>query len=158
MLIPEWGHWLPVLDGDKRVSALYRRHYSAYEYADGRHKNLSNPYRHLVVGVGQRMVLLSADSCAAFIWRFSEYSHEAGVECSFFRNEGAYGGTVLSSELILEAEQLAILKWDKATRFFTYVNPRLVRGDGLCFKKAGWKKVGRSKKQNLLILEKVINN
>ena len=41
-------------------------------------------------------------------------------------------------------------------RFFTFVNPGKVGSPnpGYCFKKAGWRHVGRTKKRGLHILEK----
>ena len=71
-----------------------------------------------------------------------------------FRNEGAYNGLVLSSELVKAAEELAWQKWP-GERLYTYINTSKVRGDGLCFKKADWKKCGRTKAKRLLILEKL---
>lgn len=71
-----------------------------------------------------------------------------------FRDEGAFDGQVLSSSLILAAEKLAWLRWPNE-RLYTYVNTTAVSGDGLCFKAAGWRKCGRTKIKNLLILEKL---
>ncbi|MCA9941643.1 MAG: hypothetical protein KC418_23545 [Anaerolineales bacterium] len=145
--------WLITQDGDPRVSTIYRRHYSCYNYRDGRRSNPGNRHRRLCVGPGEKLVLISADGRAALAWRkFIDRSGQQGVNCAFFRNEGAFGGAVLSSELILKAEVLAWAKWPGA-RLYTYVNTRAVRGDGLCFKAAGWRKCGRTK-NHLLILEK----
>lgn len=146
--------WLAVKDGDSRVSDIYKRHYSCYQYADNRRSNPSYRNRHLVMGPGEKLVLLSADCRAIFGWRnFLDNSGQEGVNCAFFRNEGAFDGAVLSSSLILAAEKLATSKWPDNDRFYTYVDTRKVNGDGYCFKMAGWRKCGRTKK-GLLILEK----
>jgi hypothetical protein len=145
--------WLTTKDGDPRVAAIYRRHYSCYKYADGRRNQKSYRNRNQVIGPGQKMVLITPDCKAIFGWRkFIDDSGQIGINCAFFRNEGALNG-MLSSEMILAAERLAWARWP-GERLYTYVNTRAVNGDGACFKHAGWKKCGRSKKRDYLILEK----
>ncbi len=134
-----------IQDGDIAAFTLYRRHYSC------RNKN---PKSTNFVGVGQKLVLLTADHKSAFAWLYNtvkRWDNQEGVQCSFFRNES----DVISSELIKEACLWAELKWPK-TRFWTYVNPQKVSSSnpGYCYLKAGWKKCGYSK-QGLLILEKL---
>lgn len=143
--------WLPAHDGDPRAFALMRRHYSFYEYADGRRNNPANRNRRLFVGPGEKMVLLTDDCRALFVWRkFIDKSGQQGVNCAVFRNEG----DEMSSSLILEAEQLAWGRWP-GERLYTYVNPRKVAScnPGYCFKMAGWRECGRTGK-GLVILEK----
>ena len=137
-------HWLQTKDGDAAARELFDRHYSRYFYADGRKPKL-------FVGPGGKMVLLSLDGDALFVWR-KFISKEAGVNCAIFRNEG----TIRSSSLILEAEQLAWARWP-GERLFTYVNPAKVRSTnpGACFKMAGWRVCGITKKRRYLILEKL---
>ena len=99
------------------------------------------------------MVLLTLDSLAVFAWRkFHNQANQTGVNCAIFRNEGPYR----SSALILEAEQLAWKRWP-GERLYTYVNPRKVQSPnpGYCFKKAGWRFCGISKRRKLHILEKL---
>jgi hypothetical protein len=74
--------------------------------------------------------------------------------CSIFRNESEYR----SSDLILEAEQWAREKWG-AVRFYTYVDSTAIKSKnaGYCFKMAGWRKCGTSKR-GLLILEKTLDS
>ncbi len=135
--------WLVVKDGDAEARAIFHRHYSYRPYKDGRKPSL-------FVGPGQKMVLVTSDYSALFIWRkFISGDGQQGVNCAVFRNEGKH----LSSKLILEAEKLAHQKWP-GERFYTYVNPRKVHGDGACFKHAGWKKIGRTKHNRLIILER----
>lgn len=148
MLFADLGYWQVVKDGDPRVATMYRRHYSCYKYRDNR-KHGRN--RDLVMGPGEKLVLLGVDCRAIFGWRrFRDDSGQTGVNCAFFRNEGSK----LSSELILEAEEHAWRKWP-GERLYTYVNTKIVRGDGKCFKIAGWRKCGRTIKRHLLILEKL---
>lgn len=147
-MFKELGSWYPVKDGDCRALELYLRHYS-YESKRGRVKRGNVAF----AGVGQKMVLLTTDGKALFVWRrqLSErLDHQVGVECSIFRNEG----DELSSELILEAMGLAWRRWE-GERLFTFVNQRLIRSvnPGYCFKVAGWREAGTSKKRRLLILE-----
>lgn len=135
-------HWTLAVDGDEHCRAIFDRHYSRYVYADGRRPRL-------FVGPGEKIVLLSVDCLALFVWRrFIDASGQKGVNCAVFRNEGS----LLSSMLIREACDIAWRRWPGA-RLYTYVNPRAVRGDGACFKHAGWTKLpGRTKRRRLLVL------
>jgi hypothetical protein len=138
--------WIEVRDGNKDALALYERHYSCYHYADGRPRNR-------FVGPGERIVLLTPEKDALFIWRkFRDKSGQQGVNCACFRNESRH----LSSVLILEAEEWARRKWP-GHRFYTYVNRRKIRSvnPGCCFKKAGWRWAGRSKRRKFDIFEKL---
>lgn len=146
--------WLSTSDGDAAAFAIMSRHYSYQKYADGRRANRSYRNRKLFVGPGEKMVLITPDHKALFVWRkFKDDSGQVGVNCAVFRNEGAFSNSVLSSSLIQAAQALAWERWP-GERLYTYVNTRTVGGDGKCFKKAGWRKCGRTKKRNLLILEK----
>lgn len=139
------GYWYAIADGDPRGRALYQRHYSARHYRDGRKPAL-------FVGPGEKMVLLTTDGRALFVWRkFIDASGQTGVNCAVFRNES----DVLSSTLILEAEQLAWVRWP-GERLYTYVNPRAVKSanPGYCYKRAGWRTCGMTK-GGLVILEKL---
>lgn len=144
--------WLPARDCDPRAYALYRRHYSHYEYKDNRRQDPSNPTRFSFVGPGEKMVLLTTDCRALFVWRkFINRDGQTGVNCAVFRNEG----DELSSRLILEAEQLAWQRWP-GERLYTYVNQGKVKSPnpGYCFKMAGWQPCGFTKSKGLIILEK----
>src|SRR5690242_20116992 len=106
------------------------------------------------VGPGERIVLLLDDHSALFVWRkFIDKSGQTGINCSVFRNESG----LLSSALILAAEEFAKLRW-KGERFYTYVNVEKIKpkaNPGYCFLKAGWKECGITKENKLLILEKI---
>ena len=133
-------NWFGVKDGDPRAVALYRRHYSC--------RNPKVDYvRWGFSGKGESMVLLTLDCRALWCWRRVETE---GIYCSVFRNEG----DILSSELVKEADLLAWERWGDDTRHYTHVNPREVKGDGKCFKAAGWsKRRERTQKHRLVILE-----
>jgi hypothetical protein len=136
-------NWLYAKDGNDFCRQLFDRHYSRHFYKDGRKPKL-------FVGPGQKIVLVSKDGSALFVWRkFISGDGREGVNCAIFRNEGE----VLSSKLILEAEDVAKSRWPNES-FYTYVNTKKTKSDGCCFKKAGWKKIGRTKVNRLLVLEK----
>jgi hypothetical protein len=140
------GHWLATKDGDIAALGLFKRHYSFHHYKDNR-------IRKLFVGPGGKMVLVTEDYLALFVWRkFIDKSGQKGINCSIFRNES----TILSSLLILEAEQLAWSRWP-GERLYTYVNAKRIQSSnpGYCFQMAGWKKCGKSKAKSLIILEKL---
>jgi hypothetical protein len=126
--------------------ALYNRHYSSRHYQDKRKVTR-------FIGPGEYLALLTPDSRALFVWRkFLSDNDQTGINCAVFRNEGPY----LSSELITEAEQLAWQRWP-GERLYTYINAKKIKSTnpGYCFKKAGWKEIGKTKKLGLIILEKL---
>lgn len=140
------GYWLSIKDGDARGRALFQRHYSYRPYADGRKPSL-------FVGPGEKLVLMTFNCDALFIWRkFVSGDGQEGVNCSVFRNESP----ILSSVLIAEAEELAWARWP-GERLYTYVNPRAIQSSnpGYCFKVAGWRRCGLTKHNRLVILEKL---
>lgn len=143
-MFPVLGNWYSILDGDLRGRDLLNRHYSGRHYKDGRKPKL-------FVGPGEKMVLMTSDSLAIFVWRkFRDDSGQQGVNCAVFRNEGNY----LSSDLIREACDLAWSRWP-GERLYTYVNPRKVASShpGYCFLCAGWAKCGWTK-GGLLIFDR----
>lgn len=147
-LLSGLGHWFRVSKADPRVVALYSRHYSSK-------KNGKTPADWLNSGItppGESVTYLTLDGRALFVWLKQEYRDDGqeGVMNAVFRNES----DILSSKLILEAEKIAWQHWP-GERLYTYVNTIAVRGDGKCFKAAGWRKCGRTAEHNLLILEKL---
>lgn len=142
-LAPTSKHWRLARDGDAIGYELYQRHYSAPRYRTQRQA--------LFVGPGEKLVLISHDDQALFVWRrFIDASGQVGVNCSVFRNEGP----TLSSLLIADAETFAWMRWP-GERLYTYVNAGKVRSSnpGCCFKKAGWTTCGMTK-GGLLVLER----
>lgn len=147
------GYWQIVKDGDARAYELMTRHYSFRAYTDGRRERAGYRNRRLFVGPGQKLVLLSADGDALFVWRvFIDRSGQDGVNCAVFRNESGRR----ASDLIRMAEAMAWERWP-GRRLYTYVDSRKVQGSvpGYCFRRAGWRHVGYTKKLGLLIFEKV---
>lgn len=75
-------------------------------------------------------------------------------ECSIFRNESDH----LSSELIKWAIFATVCEWSgdiPRDGFITYVNEQKVNSEipGYCFKRAGWKKIGNSKRRRLALFQ-----
>lgn len=139
------NHWVPILDGDRRATALYNRHYSARKGRKAR----------LFIGPGEKLALLTPRADALFAWRLEKYRDDEnyGANCTVFRNESA----ILSSELILHAEAHATRRWPWLPRFFTFVDPGKVRSKnpGCCFQKAGWRRTGETTSKGLLVFEKL---
>lgn len=138
-------NWVIIKDGNDIARELFEKHYSRYKYKDGRKPKL-------FVGPGQKLVLLNTTQDAIFAWRkFKSDNGQDGVNCAIFRNESK----VLSSILLLEAEQIAWERWP-TERLYTYVNPNKVKSvnPGYCFKIAGWRNCGITKVNKLLIMEK----
>lgn len=133
--------WLPVRDANPTARNLFDRHYSR------RRGGTAAKF----VGPGEYMALLTHDGAAMFLWRLERFRQDGqqGVNCAIFRNESEHR----SSDLIREAVRLAWERWPGA-RLYTYVNPRRVESTnpGYCFKCAGWRKCGESKR-GLHILE-----
>lgn len=147
------GPWVRVKDGDDSVRSMFDRHYSRQKYRDGR-----SPL--IFVGPGEKMVLMTPDALAIFVWRkfiddcIDERTNErqAGVNCAVFRNEG----TQRSSDLIRAADNLAWNEWP-SLRLYTYVAPDKVRhkrDPGRCFLKAGYRYCGWTK-SGKRVLEKM---
>lgn len=143
-------HFYPVSSGDKRAFSLFLRHYSARPNRAKRIGKNSTRF----VPPGENLVLMTASGDALFVWSIERWRRDGqeGVNCSVFRNES----NVLSSELILEAEQLAWRRWP-GERLFTFVDPKKISSSnpGYCFKVAGWNECGITKTKKLVILEKM---
>lgn len=142
--------WYLAKDGDPELLALYERHYSCYQYKDGR-------TRKLFVGPGEKVVLCLQDKSALFVWRkflddainIQTNSPTTGINCAVFRNESTYQ----ASDLVAQACRIAFALWPNS-RLYTYVDPRRIRSrnPGFCFKQAGWRKCGATQ-GGLIILE-----
>lgn len=147
--MPLW--WL-TLDGDLDCLEMYERHYSCYDYRDGRE-------RVLFVGPGEKWVFRTVDADAVWVWRnfiddcIDERTGERqqGINCAVFRNESPHQ----SSGLIRQADAIADRLWPDS-RHYTYVDTKKVASTnaGYCFLCAGWRKCGRTK-SGLLVMEKL---
>lgn len=133
--------WTKVTKFDSRGAALADRHYS-------RRTKGSRQF----MPPGETQVFVTGDGLAVFGWwrphprsGLKLWSGLDGWTCTIFRNEGP----TLSSVLILEAERLLAASGVTCgpDGMLTYVFDKKVRSSnpGCCFKKAGWKKRGRSK-------------
>lgn len=103
-----------------------------------------------MLGPGHYIMLRTWEGDAVFAWRrFFDASGQRGVNCAIFRNESRH----LSSDLIRQADAIADFCWP-GLRHYTYVNAGRIRSTnpGACFKAAGWRKCGATKK-GLVILE-----
>lgn len=142
-------YWVQVNDGNEMAFAIFTRHYTFRKWRPRKGKNGKR-----MAGPGETIVLLGKDNKALFIWKKQKYSQDGqtGINCAVFRNENKSN---LSSNLILEAEQIAHSKWP-GERLFTYVNGRKIESDnpGYCFKMAGWTVCGMTKARKLIIMEK----
>lgn len=140
--------WIIGQDGEAELFELYKRHYSARHYKDGR--------RHvLFCGPGEKIVLTTPERDALFVWRnFKDASGQQGINCSIFRNESPNR----SSDLIREADAIAYFCWP-GERHYTYVRGAAVksRNPGYCFICAGWNRCGYTK-GGLVVLERNITN
>ena len=143
------SNWFGASKADPRVAYLFSHHYSSRKGG----KTIRDWQRAGITANGESMTLITPDACALFVWlrQNKRDDGEVGVNCAVFRNEAP--GLYLSSDLILEAEQLAWDRWP-GERLFTFVDGREVSGDGACFKHAGWRKLNRRTKHGLIILEK----
>lgn len=150
--------WWVTKDGDRDCLEMYERHYSAYQYKDGR-------IRRQFVGPGETFVLRTLEADALFVWRkfiddcvfwhtiYERWYEQDGVNCAVFRNENQQA--YLSSNLVRQADAVADIAWPRE-RHYTYVDASKVRSTnpGVCFIKAGWRRCGVTR-SGLLILERV---
>ena len=142
--------WLLATKFDPAGCALADRHYSRRTHGSSQ-----------FMPPGQTVVLVTEDESAVFGWW---RPHPAsglvamngldGWTCTIFRNEGE----VLSSLLIVEAEHvLPALGLDIGPDgLLTYVWDGRVKSEnpGYCFKRAGWRRAGRSADGRKSLLQK----
>lgn len=148
--LQETCYWRQVKDGDPVAFALFQRHYSYKEYKDGRRKRYGYANRHLIVGPGEKIVLIGIDGHALCCWRrFHDASSngEKRVYCTVFRNESDHK----ASDILKTAMGIAWARWPNEP-LWTYVDPRKVQSDipGYCFYRARWKHVGDTAKGLLI--------
>ena len=136
------GVWWPIRDGNYTAMRLFLRHYTA--------KEERKVYQ--FVGPGEKMVLLTEDAKALFVWRkFISDAGETGINCAVFRNENSNAGK--SSDLIEAAKIEAWKRWPNE-RLYTYVDPSKVRhkrDPGRCFLRAGFKYCGTTKSGKIIM-------
>ncbi len=133
---------------DKRAALLADRHYSR-----------SRPGTSHFVAPGRMLILLTKDADALWVssWPYPEMLRRAWYPsawmCSLFRNESSH----LSSELILEAVAATRWHWGESPLdgMVTIIDQRKVKSanPGYCYKKAGFKHVGYTKRAGLHIVQ-----
>ena len=128
MLLPLWDGLVRTTHFDQECRQLADRHYSR-RTVGARQFCYS----------GRKLVLRDTAGTALFVWMWPQEAMrmdgQIGYNCAMFRNESPRR----SSDIILEAEALAVAKWGPG-RFYTYVDPGKIRSanPGYCFKVAGW--------------------
>lgn len=136
-------YWIRVKKSDISCRLLADRHYSRQTVGDKQF------CRH-----GKNLVLRTALGDAVWVtWQGIRDDGLQAWECTIFRNESEY----LSSELIREAIEITIENWGKPPRdgIITTMNSNKIKSvnPGCCFKKAGFKQIGQTKVNKLLILQ-----
>ncbi|MEK3718931.1 hypothetical protein [Paenibacillus sp. FSL R7-0333] len=141
--LPQYGPWLVVPKGDDSCRRLADRHYSR--------QTIGSPQ---FTRPGHNLVLRTALGDAVWVtWSGMRDDGLRAWECTIFRNESA----VLSSEMIRAAVSATQAEWGAppADGIITYVDAGKVRSvnPGCCFKAAGWRQIGRSKRRGLVLLQ-----
>lgn len=103
---------------------------------------------------GKNLVLRTQNCDALWVsWQGIRDDGFDAWECTIFRNES----NILSSQLIEEAIKITIKKWGLMPKdgMITYVKPKAIQSinPGYCFKVAGFKKIGESKVNKLILLQ-----
>lgn len=142
--------WWLTNDGDPLAASVFRRHYSSRRYADGRQQDPRYRNRNLIIGPGEKLVLLARGPCL-FAWRkfiddavnVVDGRRQDGVNNCIFRREG---GRVRASELIRQANLVAWARWP-GERLYTYIDPDevLSTNPGYCYLMAGYRPCGWTK-------------
>lgn len=140
--------WIITNKGDQACRALADRHYSRQK-----------PGTRLFTRPGRNLVLRTEDASAVWVtWSGIRDDGIDAWECTIFRNESEH----LSSDLIREAVAVTLREWGEPPPdgIITYVDQTKVRSanPGFCFLRAGWARVGYSKRRNLLRLSAPIES
>lgn len=141
--IPQYGAWMVTHKGDVSCRLLADRHYSRQTAG---HPLFTRP--------GRNLVLRTARGDAVWVtWRGIRDDGLDAWECTLFRNESK----CLSSDMVRWAVVATHAEWGSFPRdgMITYVASDKVRSTnpGCCYKKAGWKRIGESKKRGLILLQ-----
>jgi hypothetical protein len=142
-MLPLWEGLIRTNHFDPEMSILADRHYSRRTIGA----------RQFCYS-GRKLILRNTEGTILFVWYWAQdhlrMDDQTGFNCAMFRNES----NRLSSEIILEAEQLAIEKWG-ANRFYTYVQPDKIRSPnpGYCFKVAGYRFLRETKRGKHLLVK-----
>lgn len=140
MFLPLTGGLIRTTHFDPEMAALADRHYSRRTIGAKQ-----------FCYSGRKLVLRNWEGTVLWVWMFPDSTmrmdDQTGYNCAIFRNES----NRKSSEIILEAEQLAVEKWG-AGRAYTFIDPTKIKSPnpGCCYKKAGWKRCGTTKGGKLI--------
>jgi hypothetical protein len=141
--LPQYEQWMTTHKGDISCRKLADRHYSRQTIGD---PQFCRP--------GRNLVLRTAAGDAVWVtWHGIRDDGLQAWECTIFRNESSYQ----SSDMISDAIEATIALWGNPPNdgIITYVAADKVKSSnpGYCFKKAGFKHIGESKKRHLLLLQ-----
>lgn len=143
MELPEYGPWLVTHKGDRACRLLADRHYSR--------QTIGSPQ---FCRPGRNLVLRTAPGDAVWVtWSGIRDDGLQAWECAIFRNESNH----LSSDMIRAAVEATYIEWGQPPPdgIITYVDQSKVRSSnpGFCFLKAGFRRIGRSKRRGLVLLQ-----
>ena len=141
--LSQYGAWMVTHKGDRSCRLLADRHYSRQSVG---HPMFTRP--------GRNLVLRTFDGLAVWVtWYGIRDDGLDAYECTIFRNESRH----LSSDLIKWAVHATEAEWGNFPKdgIVTYVAADKVRSTnpGYCFKQAGWKRIGTSKRRKLVLLQ-----
>lgn len=103
---------------------------------------------------GRNLVLRTAAGDAVWVtWDGIRDDGLRAWECTIFRNESL----ATSSGMIREAVAATLAEWGSPPPdgLITYVDAAAIRSmnPGCCFKRAGWRRIGKSKRRGLILLQ-----
>jgi hypothetical protein len=141
--MPQYGRWMVTHKGDVGCRVLADRHYSRQTIG---HPMFTRP--------GRNLVLKTAAADAVWVtWKGIRDDGFDAFECTIFRNESSSR----SSDMIKDAMKATIAEWGQLPKdgLITYVDAEKVSSanPGYCFKMAGFKVIGKSKKRGLILLQ-----
>lgn len=141
--IPQYGPWIVTHKGDRSCRLLADRHYSR-----------QHPGHPMFTRPGKNLTLRTAAGDAVWVtWSGVRDDGLDAWECTIFRNESNYR----SSDMIRAAVAATVSEWGQppADGIITYVDASKIRSTnpGCCFKAAGWRIIGRSKRRRLILLQ-----
>lgn len=141
--LPDYGPWIVTHKGDRACRLLADRHYSR--------QHVGHP---MFTRLGRNIVLRTAAGDAVWVtWLGIRDDGLQAWECTMFRNESPH----LSSDMIRAAITATISEWGQppSDGIITYVDQSKVRSSnpGFCFLSAGFRRIGRSKRRGLVLLQ-----
>lgn len=141
--IPQYGPWLITHKADHACRLLADRHYTR--------QTIGSPQ---FCRPGRNLVLRTALGDAVWVtWSGIRDDGLRAWECTIFRNESPH----LSSDMIRAALTATMAEWGQPPPdgIITYVDQSKVQSanPGFCFLSAGFRRIGRSKRRGLVLLQ-----